>query len=96
MRPLQTLPDAEEFRKWLVEACGKLGVRPSRLASDSGSPVNSVGIFIKGEERELHLSTAHKLHKHAVFLSQKRGVDLPHLPMPLSEIDQAVGVEAAQ
>ncbi len=73
------VPDADQFREWLIKVSEILQVRPARLATDSGSPVNSVGKFIKGNQRELHLTTAHNLHSHVMKLSRARGVAVPRL-----------------
>ncbi|MFV1564466.1 MULTISPECIES: hypothetical protein [unclassified Phaeobacter] len=74
-------PDSDEFRAWLKVVKSRLGIKPAALSVASGVATNTLGKFEdeRHNGREIHLSTAAKVHRTALKLAREKGILLPPL-----------------
>jgi len=74
------VPDAEEFRSWLIEVLDVLGIAAFRLASESGAAANSVSKFVGRDQLDIRMNTAKRLVEGSRKLAISMGKTLPPLP----------------
>ena len=71
-----TLPSADEFRKWIVETSGLLGVSQWKLSQLAGLPNNAMNKFMSGLQKDMNLTTARKIVDAAQELATEESVSI--------------------
>jgi hypothetical protein len=79
-QPDVRLPNAEQFRDWIVDVLCVLKVKAHRLGEVSGIGPNSARKFVTGEQYDVRLNTAHMLVAGAQKLAEEAGTELPPIP----------------
>lgn len=75
----QTIPDSEQFRAWLIVALPLISSNAYRIAKDAGVAVNACRKFICGEQGDIRLTTAEKVHTEIKRQATAMGVTLPEI-----------------
>ncbi|SMX27269.1 hypothetical protein TRP8649_01372 [Pelagimonas phthalicica] len=75
--PFEFQPDADQFRVWLDSALAKLNLKPGTAARLAKLPTNSIKKFLSGDNREIHVGTAAKIHAFLLVKAKEEGVTLP-------------------
>ncbi|MBL1435653.1 MAG: hypothetical protein COB08_005585 [Rhodobacteraceae bacterium] len=71
-----TLPSSDEFRKWIDEVSGQLGISGWKLSQLAGMPNNAMNKFMSGAQKDMTLTTARKIVDAALLLATKDGVSI--------------------
>lgn len=77
-----TIPSPVVFRGWLGRALVDVGVSPARLARELGLGKNTVGQFLKHEDRGIDLTNAKKIHVWIMDYAAATGTELLSLNVP--------------